>query len=130
MSENLQYRKVTALEYTLGKGEMKIFIAGIDDVYYSTLDSIDIPSVMSELNQIEIQNNVIKFEFSKPIICNVHSGRYFSSMACGAKLDGKDENLIVEKLGSLESALGSVWKESVKKRREEKEKSNDDISYE
>jgi hypothetical protein len=58
MSENLQYRKVTALEYTLGKGEMKIFIAGIDDVYYSTLDSIDIPSVMSELNQIEIQNNV------------------------------------------------------------------------
>jgi hypothetical protein len=49
-------------------------------------------------------------------------------MACGAKLDGTDENLIVEKLGSLESALGPVWKESVKKRREEK--SNDDISYE
>lgn len=128
MSENLQYRKVTALEYTLGKGEMKIFIAGINDTYYSTLDSIDIPSVMSELNQIEIQNNVVKFEFSKPIICNVHSGRYFSSMVCGAKLEGTDENLVVEKLGSLESTLGPVWKESVKKRREEK--SNDDVSYE
>jgi hypothetical protein len=127
MSENLQYRKVTGLEYVMGKGEMKIFIAGIDDTYYSTLDTIDIPSTMSELNKIEIQNKIVKLEFSKPIICNVHSGRYFSSMICGAKMEGIDENLLVEKLGSLESKLGPIWEESVKKRREEKEAINDDI---
>lgn len=130
MTENLQYRKVTALEYLLGKGEMKIFIAGADDTYYSTLDSIEIPSTMSELNQIEIQNNLIKFKFSKPIICNVHSGRNLSSMVCGAHFEGIDRNLVVEKLDSLESKLGPVWKEAVKKRMKEKETSNENISYE
>ena len=57
--------------------------------------------------------------FSKPIICNINSGKYSSSMMCGARFEGKERGLLVEKLEDLASKFGFLMDESVQKKKEE-----------
>ena len=50
MGDTLQYRRVIGLQYSLGKGEIKINMDGTNDDYYSNVDeiqidpSLDVPS--------------------------------------------------------------------------------------
>lgn len=113
MKDILQYRKVTSLEYVLGKGQMKINMDGTNDNYYSTIDEVEINTKELKMEHLEISENIVSMKFSEPIICNINSGRYYSSMKCGAKLEGKNTSLFVEKLESLSDKIGSFQDESL-----------------
>lgn len=112
MSDILQYRKVISLEYSLKKGEIKINMEGTSDNYYSKIDEVKINPENANLSHLEIFKKVVKMRFSRPIVCNIESGRYFSSMRCGVKIDGKNKDLLVEKLENLASKLGVDENES------------------
>ena len=118
MSDILQYRKVISLEYALGKGQMRINMQDTNDDYYSNVDEVQIHPEIVDLNSLELEKNALTMLFSKPINCNVKSGRYFSSMLCGSKLEGKEEKLHVEKLEDLTSKLDMLVDESVKKKKD------------
>ncbi len=118
MTDTLQYRKVIGLEYILGQGDMKINMEGIGDNYYSNLDEVEINPEKLDLNNFEINKNTIKIKFSTPIICNVNSGRHYSTMICGTEFEGQDKELLVEKLGGLASIVNSFQDESVQKRKD------------
>jgi len=105
MSDLLQYRRITELKYSLVKGEMKINMQGTDDNYYSDVDEIEINPNINELEKIGLYKNVLTMNFTKPIICNVNSGKYYSSMKCGTEIEGKNEELLIEKLDNLASRL-------------------------
>ncbi len=121
MGEILQYRRVIALEYSLGKGETKINMEGTLDNYYSKLDKVNIDPNVVDLSNLKVTKNSVKINFASPIICNVDSGRHFSSMICGAKLEGKNEDLLVERLEDLAAKLGYsndgavMWQKKEKK---------------
>lgn len=106
MGEILQYRKVIALDYSLGKGETKINMDGTLDNYYSKIDKLNIDPNAVDLSNLKVTKNSVKINFTSPIVCNVDSGRHFSSMLCGAKLEGKNEDLLVERLEDLAAKLG------------------------
>ncbi len=105
MGDILQYRNVTDLEYSLDKGEIKINMSGTSDNYYSKIDEIKINPEKANLNNLEIFKNVVKMRFTNPIICNIESGRYFSSMRCGVEFEGENKDKIVEKLEGLKSRI-------------------------
>lgn len=117
--DKFQYRKVVGLEYSFGLGEMKINMKGTTHNYYSKLDEVEINPKNLDLNSIEINNNRIHLKFSKPINCNVDSGRYVSTMMCGTELDGKNKDEFVERLDGLADKLGMLRDESVIKKKEE-----------
>ena len=89
MGDILQYRRVVGLEYSLGKGEMKINMEGTNDDYYSNVDEVQINPEVVDLNNLGLDKNAVTMRFSKPIICNISSGKYYSSMMCGAKFERK-----------------------------------------
>jgi hypothetical protein len=120
MGETLQYRKVIAIDYSLGNGETKINMEGTLDNYYSKLDKVDIDPNVVNLSNLKFTKNSIKIHFSSPIICNINSGKHLSSMLCGAKLEGKNENLLVERLEDLAAKLGYSNDESVMWRKNKK----------
>ena len=118
MVDTLQYRKVIGLEYILGQGDMKSNMEGTSDNYYSKLDEVEINPEKLDLNNFEINKNTIKIKFSTPVICNVNSGRHYSTMICGTEFEGQDKELLVEKLGGLASIVNSFQDESVQKRKD------------
>ena len=118
MNDLLQYRKVTSLEYVLGQGDMKINIKGTDDNYYSKLDEVEINPEKIDLNNFEISKDTIKIKFSTPIICNINSGRHYSTMMCGTEFEGQDEDLLVERLRGISDRARSYRDESVQKRKD------------
>jgi len=122
MNDLLQYRKVTSLEYVLGQGDMKINIKGTDDNYYSKLDEVEINPEKIDLNNFEISKDTIKIKFSTPIICNINSGRHYSTMMCGTEFEGQDEDLLVERLRGISDRARSYRDESVQKRKDEIQK--------
>ena len=122
MPDILQYRKVKGLEYQIGQGAIKIYIEGTIDNYYSKLDEVNINPEVIDLSHLSITKNIIRMDFSDPIICNINSGRFYSSMECGANLEGRNTNLIVEKLDDLKSRLGTLQDESVMRKKEEMRK--------
>jgi len=119
MGDILQYRRVVGLEYSLGKGEMKINMEGTNDDYYSNVDEVQINPDVVDLNNFGLDKNEVTMRFSKPIICNINSGKYSSSMMCGARFEGKERGLLVEKLEDLASKFGFLMDESVQKKKEE-----------
>ena len=118
MGDILQYRRVVGLEYAFGKGEMKINMDDTNDDYYSNVDEVQINPELVDLNSLELEKNTLTMHFSKPLNCNVKSGRYLSSMICGSKFEGKEKNLHVEKLEDLASKLEILADESVQKKKE------------
>ena len=102
----MQFRNVIQLQYTLSKGQMKINVQDDNNNYFSHLDEIEIKPDDIDINDFEISDNVVTMQFSKPIICNVKSGKYHSYMLCGAKLEGKEKDKTVERLESLTEKLG------------------------
>jgi hypothetical protein len=119
MGDTLQYRRVNRLEYALGGGELKINMDGSNDDYFSNVDEVQINPNDVDLSDFKLDKNAVIMNFSKPIICNINAGKYFNSMMCGAKFEGKDKGLFVERLDSLASRLESLVDESVEKRKEE-----------
>jgi hypothetical protein len=120
MTDTIQYRKVIGLEYTLGQGNMKIDMEGTDHNYYSKLEEVAInPEKLLDLNNFEIKRNTIKMKFSTPVICNVNSGRHYSTMICGTEFEGQDKDLLVERLGGISDRHDSFKDESVQKKKEE-----------
>ena len=119
MADILQYRRVIGLEYSLGKGEMKIDMDDTNDNYYSNVDEVQINPEVVDLNNLELDKNAVTMHFSKPINCNISSGRYFSSMICGARFEGKERNQHVEKLEDLAKRFKFLIDESVQKKKEE-----------
>ena len=90
MGDTLQYRRVIGLQYSLGKGEIKINMDGTNDDYYSNVDEIQIDPRNIDLNTLQLEKEAVTMQFSKPIICNIKSGKYLSTMLCGAKFEGKE----------------------------------------
>jgi len=120
MTDAIQYRKVIGLEYTIGQGDMKIDMEGADHNYYSKLEEVAInPEKLPDLNNFEIKKNTIKMKFSTPVICNVNSGRHYSTMICGIEFEGQDKDLLVERLGGISDRRDSFKDEPVQKRKEE-----------
>ncbi len=111
MREIIQYRKVVALEYSLEKGEVKIKMEGTQDNYYFEIDKLTINPDNTDLGSLRVFQNEVFIIFSKPTICNVNSGRYFSSMRCGVDFEGDHEGELVEKLEGLASRLVSPSEE-------------------
>lgn len=105
MREIIQYRKVIALEYSLEKGEVKIKMDGTQDNYYFEIDKLTIDPDNTDLGSLRVFQNEVFIIFSRPTICNVNSGRYFSSMRCGVDFEGKNEGELIEKLDGLASRL-------------------------
>lgn len=118
MSEVLQYRKVLELQYSLDTGQIKINLEGSNDNYFANLDEIDLDPRKIDLSYFEINKSVVKMQFSNPIVCNVKSGRHFSSMDCGVALDGENKELFVENIGGLKDKLASFTDEDVELRKE------------
>jgi len=119
MGDTLQYRRVNRLEYALGSGELKINMDGSNDNYYSNVDEVQINPNDVDLSDFKLDKNAVVMNFSKPIICNINSGKYYNSVMCGTKFEGKDKSLFVERLDSLASRIGSLVDESVIKKKEE-----------
>ena len=119
MGEILQYRRVVRLEYSLGNGGIKINMEGSNDDYFSTVDEIQMGTGGVDLNNIGLDNDTVIMDFSKPVVCNIKAGRYYNSMLCGAKLEGKNRVLYVEKLDDLASKLEMLRDEAVEKKKEE-----------
>ena len=126
MGDTLQYRRVIGLQYTLGKGEIKINMVGTIDDYYSNVDEVQINPSTVGLNNLELDRNAVTMRFSEPIICNIRSGKYHSSMMCGAKFEGKESSLLVERLEDLADRFGFLMDESVQKKKEEMQSREDD----
>jgi hypothetical protein len=97
---------------------MRINMEDTNDDYYSNVDELQINPEIVDLNTLELEKNAVTMLFSKPINCNVKTGRYFSSMICGSKFEGKERNLYVEKLEDLASRLDLLVDESVQKKKE------------
>lgn len=127
MGETLQYRRVTKLGYSLGNGQIKINMDGSNDDYFSNVDEIQIDPGNVDLNNFEIGEDAVKIDFLKPVVCNIRSGRYYKSMTCGAKLEGKNRVLYVEKLEDLASKLEILRDEAVEKKKEEIELNKNEI---
>jgi len=119
MGDILQYRCVVVLKYSFGKGEIKINMDGTNDDYYSNVDEVQINPDVVDLKNFGLDRNAVTMSFSKPIICNINSGKYFSSMMCGARFEGKERGQLVEKLEDLASKFGFLIDESVQKKKEE-----------
>jgi len=119
MGDILQYRCVVGLEYSFAKGEIKINMEGTNDDYYSNVDEVQINPDVVDLDKFGLDRNAVTMRFSKPIICNINSGKYSSSMMCGARFEGKERGLLVEKLEDLASKFGFLTDESVQKKKEE-----------
>lgn len=105
MREIIQYRKVVALEYSLDKGEVKIKMDGTQDNYYFEIDKLTIDPDNTDLGSLRVFQNDIFIVFSKPTICNINSGRYFSSMRCGVEFEGSNKEELIEKLEGIASRL-------------------------
>ena len=105
MADILQYRNVVELEFRLGEGETKINMKNTDNNYYSKLDDIKIDSSNVELSNLVFNKNGIKLKFNNPINCNIQSGKHYSTMTCGTKLEGNNKEQLVEKIESLASRL-------------------------
>ena len=125
MVDILQFRKVNELRYQLGQGEMKILMVGTTDNYFSYVDEVEINTKDINMNSFEINDNVVTMKFSKPIICNVNTGRYNSHMKCGVELEGKEKNSLVERLESLSDKINIFKDDSITKMKE-KIQSQDD----
>ena len=126
MSEVIQYRKVLELQYSLDNGQMKIKLEGTDDNYFANLDEIDLNPGEIDLSYFEINKSVVKIRFTDPIICDVKSGKYFSSMTCGAKFSGINKGLFVENIGGLKSKMDSFVDGAVEVRKEKMESESED----
>ena len=107
MTDTIQYRQVVGLEYTFGLGEMKINMEGADDNYYSKLDEVEIDPKTVDLSRFELNKNAVKMRFSTPVMCDIHGGEHYSLMKIGAKFEGKDKNLFIERIDGLASRLRS-----------------------
>ena len=118
MNEILQYRKVLELQYSLDNGQMKISLEGTSDNYFANLDEVDLNPSKVDLSYFEINKSVVKMRFADPIICNIKSGRHFSSMVCGVDFDGENKGLFVENIGGLKSKMDSFIDESVELRKD------------
>jgi hypothetical protein len=119
MGDTLQYRRVVGLEYSLGNGEIKINMDGTNDDYYSNVDEVQINPSSIDLNNFQLDKEAVTMHFSKPIICNINSGKYHSSMKCGAKFEGKESSQFVERLEDLADRIEFLIDESVEKKKEE-----------
>jgi len=127
MGDTLQYRRVMRLEYALGSGDLKLNMEGSNDNYYSNVDEVQINPNDVDLGDFKLDKNAVIMNFSKSIICNINAGKYYNSIMCGAKFEGKDKSLFVERLDSLASRLESMLDESVEKRKEDiQSKKNDE----
>lgn len=108
MTDVFQYRQVIELEYLLGKGQINIKMENTNDIYYSKIDEVKINPKITFLKKFMIFKDSVRLNFSKPIICNIQSGRNFSSMFCGVDFEGKDKNILVERLDGLKDRLSSI----------------------
>ena len=126
MTDIFQYRRVVELEYLLGQGQIHINMDGTDDTYYSKLDEVKIDPKMTYFKNLKICKNVVKMQFSTPIICNIQSGRNFSSMTCGVNFEGKNKAILVEKLEGLADKFSPMWEESIREIKEGKKTKNSD----
>lgn len=118
MSEVIQYRKVLGLQYSIDTGQMKIDLDGTNDNYFANLDEVNLNPKKVDMSYFEINKSVVSMKFSEPIICNVKSGRHFSSMDCDVAFDGKDERLSVENIGGLKDKLDYFTDENVEVRKD------------
>ena len=119
MKETLQYRKVIQLQYELGKGEMRVNMDGTNDNYYLNLDTVELDPTKIDMSLLEISDNFVTMQFSEPIICNVDSGRFNSTMICGTKLEGKDTTKLVERLETLSEKLGIMQEKTMDENKNE-----------
>jgi len=119
MGDTLQYRRVKGIKYTLGKGEIIMKMDGTKDYYYSNADEVQINPNNIELDTCRLEKEAVAMEFSKPITCNIKSGKYNSTFSCGTSFKGKEPFKYVERLEDLSDKLGFFKDESVKKRKEE-----------
>ena len=119
MGDTLQYRRVKGLKYSLGKGEIILKMDGTEDFYYSNADEVQINPNSIELDTCRLEKEAVAMEFSKPITCNIKSGKYISTFSCGTSFKGKEPFKYVERLEDLSDKLGFFKDESVKKRKEE-----------
>ena len=119
MGDTLQYRRVKGLKYSLGKGEIILKMDGTKDFYYSNADEVQINPNSIELDNCRLEKEVVAMEFSKPITCNIKSGKYNSMFRCGTSYEGKEPFKYVERLEDLSDRLDFFRDESIKKRKDE-----------
>jgi hypothetical protein len=105
MSDILQYRRVTELEYRLGEGRTKINLEGTSNNYFSKVDDVQIDPKCVALSHLVLNTDGIRLKFASPIICNIETGKHYSSMMCGVKLEGDDKEAFVEKIDGLKKRL-------------------------
>ena len=119
MGDTLQYRRVIGAKYSFVNGEIKINLDGTNNDYFSNIDEIQLNSNDIELEDLHLKKDAISLNFSKPIICNIKSGKYHSSMFCGAKMEGKQISSYVERLEDLSDKIDVFRDKSVKQKKEE-----------
>lgn len=119
MGDTLQYRKVIGAKYSFTNGEIKINLDGTNNNYFSNIDEIQLNPTDIELEDLHLEKDAISMIFSKPIICNIKSGKYHSSMFCGAKMEGKQIDSYVERLEDISDKIEIFKDDAVKQKKEE-----------
>ena len=95
--DTTQYRQVANMKYGLDTGQVNIDINGLKP-FIVNLDSMDVDPKEVDVEELIITRRTVEMKFSNPIICNINSHQFGSSMDCGVKFTGKNPEALIEKI--------------------------------
>ena len=108
IKEIYQYRNVMHINYIPHSKKLTMNIQDTNDDYVSQADEIDMDAFSDEfkfIKNISIRKDYLSVDFSKPIHCNLESGRYEHKMICNVQIEGENRSALVEKIPGLEDRI-------------------------
>lgn len=109
--ETTQFRQVVQMRYGLKSGTLGMNIAGYG-YHSSNLDSMDIDPKKIDIEELTIEKHMVILQFAKPIVCNLNSDGYMSTMECGVPFSGSSPTDVIEKI-SVSKKKTTDWEKKV-----------------